>query len=235
MFVLSLAVGVCVVGGIRAICEESVAPAPAVPAAKPASLWNFFGMPQGTQRLRDARLNRLGNNPQRERVDPLKRISDPANLKSDNPAIKAAAEAKAEADLAPQKIKAIKFLATVCCCCSRYKADVKKSLLAALSDCTEEVRYAAAVALCQCSGNPCTICNRCSCCDPDIMAKLAELAEGKAPNGCYLESSPRVRAAASNALHACEEMFRPTGPAPAPAPIRTPPERRQPTPPKSDA
>jgi len=89
------------------------------------------------------------------------------------------------------------------------------------------------VALCQCSGNPCAICNRCSCCDPEIMAKLTELAEGRAPNGCYLESSPRVRAAAGNAIHGCEEMLRPTGPAP--APLQAPPERRQPTPPKPDA
>ena len=44
-----------------------------------------------------------------------RRIADPANLQSDNPAIKAAAKAKAEQDLAPQKIKAIKYLATVGC------------------------------------------------------------------------------------------------------------------------
>jgi outer membrane receptor protein involved in Fe transport len=208
--------------------DELAAPAAAA-AAKPASLWNYFGIPQGSQKVRDARLNRRGNNPQRERVDPLKRIADPENLKSDNPAIKTAAEAKAEADLAPQKIKAIKFLATVCCCCSKYKAEVKNALLAALSDCTEEVRYQAAVALCQCSGDPCTICNRCSCCDPDIMGRLAELADGKAPNGCYLESSPRVRAAARNALKGCEEVFRPTGQGPGPTPAKPegPVERRQ--------
>jgi hypothetical protein len=224
--VLSIAFGVCLAGGIRAFAQ---APPAGVPAAKPATLWNFLGIPQGGQKARDARLNRLGNNPQRERVDALKRVADPANAESDNPAIRVAAQAKADADLAPQKIKAIKFLATVCCCCSAYKADVKKALLASLSDCTEEVRYSAAVALCQCSGNPCTRCNRCSCCDPDIMAKLAELADGRAPNGCYLEASPRVRAAARNALDGCEEVFRPTGAAPqtpTPAP-QTPVERRQ--------
>lgn len=215
---------------------DPAAPAPAV--AKPTSIWNWFGIPQGTQKVRDARINRRGNNPQRERVDPLKRIADPENLQSDNPAIKVAAEAKAEADLAPQKIKAIKFLATVCCCCSQYRAEVKKALLAALEDCTEEVRYEAAVALCQCSGNPCTHCNRCSCCDPDIMAKLAELAEGRDPQGCYLEASPRVRAAARNALNACEEVFRPTGPAPAvPSPFQPegPIEQRKPAKPKTSA
>jgi hypothetical protein len=233
--VLALGVGLGIAAGPRSHAEELAAPGPAVPAAKPSSLWNFFGAPKGTQKVRDARTNRRGNNPQRERVDPLKRIADPENLKSDNPAIKSAAEAKAEADLAPQKIKAIKFLATVCCCCSKYKAEVKNSLLAALSDCTEEVRYEAAVALCQCSGDPCTICNRCSCCDPDIMAKLAELADGKAPNGCDLESSPRVRAAARNALKGCEEVFRPTGSPEVPAPRdpEGPIERRQPAPGKT--
>ncbi len=233
----ALGFGIGMVTCPRARAEELAAPGPAVPVAQPTSLWNYFGIPKGAQKARDARVNRQGNNPQRERVDPLKRIADPENLKSDNPAIKAAAEAKAEADLAPQKIKAIKFLATVCCCCSKYKAEVKNALLAGLSDCTEEVRYEAAVALCQCSGDPCTICDRCSCCDPDIMGKLAELADGKAPNGCDLEASPRVRAAARNALKGCEEVFRPTGPGPGPAPIRPegPIERRQPAPGKASS
>jgi len=237
VFVLSFALGLVIAGGTRArgVELESLDAAAAGAAGKPTSFWNWLGIPQGTQKVRDARLNRRGNNPDRERVDPLKRIADPENLKSDNPAIKTAAQAKAEADLAPQKIKAIKFLATVCCCCSQYKAEVKKALLAALSDCTEEVRYEAAVALCQCAGDPCTICNRCSCCDPDIMGKLAEMADGKAPNGCYLEASPRVREAARNALKGCEEVFRPTGPGPGPAPLRPegPIERRQGTPEKA--
>ncbi len=231
--VFALGFGLALAGRPNAVAvelDQLTAPAAAaVPAAKPTSVWNWFGIPEGFNKARDARLNRRGNNPQRERVDPLKRIADPENLKSDNPAIKTAAEAKMEADLAPQKIKAIKFLATVCCCCSAYKAEVKNALLAALSDCTEEVRYQAAVALCECSGDPCTICNRCSCCDPDIMGKLAELADGKAPNGCYLEASPRVRAAARNALRGCEEVFRPTGERPTPAPPASPgeaPERR---------
>jgi len=220
----ALATGV----GVRGDEEMNAAPAPAAAPPPPTSIWNLFGIPKGTQKMRDARVNRRGNNPQWERKDALKRIADPENLESDNPAIKMAAEAKAEADLAPQKIKAIKFLATVCCCCSQYKDEVKKALLAALEDCTEEVRYEAAVALCQCSGDPCTHCNRCSCCDPDIMSKLAELADAKDPDGCYLEASPRVRAAARNALNGCERVFAPRTPGgPIPAKPEGPIERRR--------
>jgi hypothetical protein len=68
----------------------------------------------------------------------VKPLADPANLNSDNPAIKAAAEIKTEEDLAPQKIKAIRYLSTIACGCY---PQVRPALLAALDDCTEEVRY----------------------------------------------------------------------------------------------
>jgi hypothetical protein len=74
----------------------------------------------------------------------------PANLESQNPALKAAAKVKSEEDLAPQKIKAIKYLATIGCGC--YPG-VREALLAALDDCTESVRYEAAIAFCQAAGN----------------------------------------------------------------------------------
>ena len=179
-------------------------------AKAPTTLWNFLGIPQGCHKIQDAIVNPLGNHPKWERKPALKQIADPANLQSPNPAIKAAAKIKADADLAPQKIKAIKYLATLCCGCAKNKDDIKEALLAALDDCTEEVRYQAALALCQCAGNPCTTCNRGSCCDAKIMNKLLKVSEGKDAQGCWEEASARVRAAAVNALSACQQVHGPT-------------------------
>jgi hypothetical protein len=52
------------------------------------TLWRFLGIPQGFQRIGDARLNRSGNFPGLERKPPLKPIAHPDNLLSNNPAIK---------------------------------------------------------------------------------------------------------------------------------------------------
>ena len=175
----------------------------------PATLWQFLGIPQGVNKVYDSVVNRRGGHPGLERKDPLKRIADPANLESEVPAIKAAAEIKADADLAKQKIKAIKYLADVGCGCSSQKADVQEALLAALDDCTEEVRYEAALAFCRASGNPCSSCGA-SCCGKDVTAKLKDMAVGQDDDGCWNESSSRVRAAAMNALNACELMTGPT-------------------------
>ena len=205
------------------------------PTASPSTLWQFLGIPQGIHKIRDATSNKRGNNPQKERKPPLKRIADPANLESQNPAIKAAAKVKSEEDLAPQKVKAIKYLATIGCGC--YPG-VREALLAALDDCTEEVRYQAAVAFCQAAGTPCQHCDRSGCCNAAVMTKLEELAHGQDDNGCCKETSPRVRAAAENALNACRQRIPPsaepaTQPAPkkelptepTPAPLPSPPEK----------
>ncbi len=182
-------------------------------ADAPSTMWSFLGIPQGMQKLRDTVANRRGNHPKWERKPPLKKIADPANLEAENPAIKAAAKIKAEEDLAPQKIKAIKYLATVGCGC--YPG-VKEALLAALSDCTEDIRYEAAIAFCEASGNPCSNCNRSGCCAADVMTKLQEMAYEQDDKCCYKEPSARVRAVAANALKACRRVHRP---APAPAPV----------------
>jgi hypothetical protein len=196
----------------------------------PGTVFNLLGIPQGTQKVRDARLNRRGNNPDRERVPPLKRIADPENLESKNPAIKAAAKIKKDQDLAPQKIKAIKYLGTIACCCPTNKDDVKKALLAALDDCTDEVRQAAATAICQAAGDPCTICNACSCCTADVMNKLNEMANEQDEKGCWKEPNAVVRQAAGLALEACRRVRGPE-PAPATPPVKEEPkERRVPTP-----
>ncbi len=224
--ILSAGAGAILTAGALVLLEAAPA------RAEPGTFWNFLGIPQGTQKVRDSRLNRLGNNPQRERVPPLKRIADPANLESKNPAIAAAAKIKKDQDLAPQKIKAIKYLGSIACCCPTNKEDVKNALLAALGDCTDEVRQAAATAICHAAGNPCTICNECSCCTADVMNKLNEMANEQDEQGCWKEPNPVVRQAAALALEACRRVRGPE-PAPAVAPVQEEEkERRVPVPPK---
>jgi iron complex outermembrane receptor protein len=175
------------------------------PPAAP-TLPNFLGIPDGLNKVTDALRNRRGVRPQRERTPPLKRIVDAAPPGIDNPALEAAAAAKADADLSPQKIKAIKYLATVGCQCQKYREDVKNALLSALDDCDEEVRYEAAVALCKIAASTCPPCGKKDCCDADVMAKLTQVAEGRDAQDCWLEPSARVRAAAELALATCERV-----------------------------
>jgi len=189
-----------------------VTPSWAQAPAAPRTLWSFLGIPQGTQKVRDALSNRSGNNPDAERTPALKSIADPSNLttgESGGP-IQVAAKVKQDQDLAPQKIKAIKYLATVGCGC---QPGVREALLKALDDCTEEVRYEAAIALCKAAGNHCERCGG-TCCNAAVMTKLQDKATGtdKDNPGCYKESSERVRAAAQNALNACKNKL-PASPA----------------------
>jgi hypothetical protein len=208
--------------------QTGAAPARAAP---PTTLFNFLGIPQGFQRLHDAIANRWGNNPGMERTDPLKPIADPANLQSPNLAIQTAAKIKQAQDLAPQKIKAIKYLASVGCGCY---PNVKEALLAGLDDCSEEVRYEAAVALCRAAGNPCKQCDKNGCCNAAVMNKLQDLAYGQDDQCCPKEPSARVRAAAQSALQACQRMHPEVGAptimprAPAGSPGGEPPHILQP-------
>jgi hypothetical protein len=191
----------CFWGGTTLAQAAGPAPAPAAPSVSGNTLWHWLGIPQGYNKVRDARVNRSGDNPGRERLPPLKRIADPENIYSQNPAIQTAAKIKAEEDLAPQKIKAIKYLGTVGCSC--YPG-VREALLAALEDCTEAVRYEAAIALCQVAGNPCKHCDKSGCCNAEVMNKLNDMAYGQDAKGCCKEPSERVRQAAANALNACK-------------------------------
>jgi hypothetical protein len=142
-------------------------------------------------------------------------------LESTNPAIKKAAEVKLEEDLAPQKIKALKYLATVGCGC--YPG-VKEAFMAALDDCTEEVRYEAVQALIKAADNHCTTCNRDCCCDEEITLKLAEMAYERDDKCCYKEPSERVREAAAEALRACCPNCGPVSPSAVPQAVPTTPE-----------
>jgi hypothetical protein len=190
-------------------------PAPVPPPAPSPTIWNFLGIPKTMNKIRDTTTNRRGNRPNAERKDAIKRIADPANLESDNLAIKTAAKIKADQDAAPQKIKAIKYLATVGCAC--YPG-VKEALLASLDDCTEEVRYEAAVAFCKAAGCSCNCCDKSGCCSPEVMQKLQDMACGQDENGCCKESSARVRAAAAMALNACRGKVGATAPQTSPVP-----------------
>jgi hypothetical protein len=139
---------------------QSPAPATAVTPAPSPTLWNFLGVRKNPL---DGVRNRQGNFPGMERTPPLKTIADPANLASKNPAIRKAAELKAEEDLKAQKIKAIKYLADIGCSSDDCHEGVAEALAAALDDCTEEVRYEAAKAIL-----------RTAQCDPDRCDRKRE-------------------------------------------------------------
>jgi hypothetical protein len=129
-------------------------------------------------------------------------ISDPANLESPSPAAAAAADVKAQEDGAEQKVKGIRYLAKVGC--GDCYPDVEKALLAALDDCTEDVRFAGAQALRDAAGDPCQSCRHTSCCSPEVRTKLREIGCGiDEKTKCYKEPSARVRRMARLALSGC--------------------------------
>lgn len=203
-FVVSL--GTIVLAGL--LSDSASAQAPAAPAAvaPPTTLWNFLGIPQGANKLKDATANRRGNRPDAERTDPLRRLADPKNLDPEMPkSVQAAAKIKQQEDLAPQKIKAIKYLATMGCGCYQ-KMGVREALLESLDDCTEDVRYEAAAALAKAAGCRCDKCGN-SCCNAKVMNKLKELADGTDERCCQKEASERVRQAAREALNACKNKL----------------------------
>ncbi len=227
---------------LLACAETSAAETPAAPSPAPSApptLWSFLGLKQCVDKCKKQIVLHKEKKAENQAVQgghsclkrlfgplcpcgclkceilkrkpPVKPLADPANLQSQNPAIKAAAEIKTEEDLAPQKIKAIRYLATIACGCY---PQVKPALLAALDDCTEEVRFEAAFAFCRSAGNPCTVCNSSTCCDPDVRKKLSDLASGRDGHDCWKEASSRVRSAAAGALNACEAVAPPETAAP---------------------
>ncbi|MCD0459316.1 hypothetical protein [Roseiconus lacunae] len=206
------------------------AQAPAVPAAPTPTIWRFMGIPQGIQKIRDVTVNRRGNFPGLERKPPVKRIGDPANLESDNPAIKAAAEIKQAEDMKMQKIKAIKFLATMGCGCYDKEGKITDALLAAMDDCTPDVRLAAIEAIADsANGECCKSCGSTSCCSEKVTKRLSEIAYERDDSGCMLEPNAEVREAAAKALCVCCPN-RATGPIEEDVPEVDVPELPQPIP-----
>ena len=178
----------------------------AAPAAPGMTLPKFLGLDvlYGGARLVGQRVrNRLGTRfPGLESKPPLRSISDPANLGPDaSPAEKAAAEAKAEEDKAPQKAKAISYLASRGC--GECYPDTADAMIAALDDCSEEIRYAAVKGLRSSVGDSCQSCRENSCCTPKLLRKLYEVAYERDDSGCFLESSARVRRNARLVICTC--------------------------------
>ncbi len=168
------------------------------------TIWSFFGIPQGMNKLHGTLFNRRGNHPKLEKKPPLKSLADPANLESPDPAIKKAAEVKQAEDLAPQKIKAVKYLAEIGCGCHNIDNSITDALVAAMGDCTEDVRLATIEAMADAAeSGRCEKCYEKSCCSEDISKKLAEIAFERDDHGCWLEPSERVREAAREALSVC--------------------------------
>lgn len=188
---------------LYSICVPVFAQAPPPPPTSP-TLWSFLGIPQAGYKINAQLFNRRGNHPALEKKPPLKGIADPENLKSDVPAIKAAAEIKQAEDLAPQKIKAIKYLATLGCGCYDKDKKITKALLAAMDDCTEEVRLAAVQAIAEAaSAGYCQHCSQRSCCGEEITNQLYKIAYELDDLGCPVEPSERVREAALEAMRIC--------------------------------
>ncbi|HRE99924.1 MAG TPA: hypothetical protein PLI18_05370 [Pirellulaceae bacterium] len=179
-----------------------------LPKVPVPTLWQKLGIPQASLGARDHFANRDGLNPDRERKLPLKRLADPELLQAENPAIKLAAKIKTEEDLAEQKIKALRYLASIGCGCYDKDGEVQKALLAALQDCTPEVRMVACEAIRTAACNPCANCscaNGGCCCGKEIQEQLKKMATEE-KDGCFFEPSAQIRAAAARALAACPPL-----------------------------
>ena len=188
---------------LPAVAAPAVAPAAAAPAAAAAPHTGFLTQAFCGLRVLIGRIRaRLGMRfPGLEGKPPVTAITDPANAESPTPAVKTAAEVKADEDAAPQKIKALRYLATIGC--TECYPDIEKAMLAALDDCTESVRYEAVKAIRKTAGDPCQACQATRCCRPDILKRLREVAYDMRDDCCYKEPSARIRRLARLVLCEC--------------------------------
>jgi hypothetical protein len=115
------------------------------------TVWQKMAIPQTAKCLHAQLFNRNGNFPGLEKKPPLKNIADMANLEEPgNSPIKVAAEIKQKEDKAPQKIKALKYLATIGCggfCSEEQGKKIEAAFIDGMRDCTESVRLAAVEAV----------------------------------------------------------------------------------------
>lgn len=177
------------------------------------TVWHRLGIPQTRgrwRRWRDSRVNRDGLKPGRERKPPLLRLADPANLAEGAPEmLKAAAQIKIDQDLAPQKIKALRYICSVGCSCYNKQAGgmVDKAIMEGLADCTVDVRLAAIQVVIANAGSQCSAGGQCeTCCSEELLKKLKEMAHKVDDDGCFVEPDARVRAKAEEALYACPAL-----------------------------
>ncbi len=189
------------------------------------TLWHQLGVPQTFGRwrqYREARVNRDGLSPEKEKKPQLLKLTDPANLKPEAPKmIQAAAKMKNDQDLAPQKLKALRYICSIgCSCYNKKSADmVTNALMEAMEDCTLSVRKAAIQAvLANASGqSPCSCsaegpsCNAKSCCSPKLQKLLKKIAFDMDDNGCYFEPDASVRSMAEQALNLCPPIKEDSG------------------------
>jgi hypothetical protein len=117
------------------------------------------------------------------------------------PAVKCAAEIIEAEAVAPQKIDALRYLGRVGC--TKCYPCVEEGLIAALDDCTEEVRFEAAKAIRATASEECGCCKYTSCCTQKVYDKLYKVAYETRGDGCPVEPSPRVRRVARQALQMC--------------------------------
>lgn len=114
-------------------------------------------------------------------------------------AVGAAAELAKCLEEAPQRIQAVRFMATADC--GRFP-EVQKALIQALrGDCSECVRYEAALAF-----------NLGCCCSKPVMFALEQTVSGGTKDGFPREISPRVKQAAMVALQRCQANYVPDEP-----------------------
>jgi hypothetical protein len=204
LITIAVLTGVLLSASAHSFGQVPAAPAAAVVPPATPTLWSFLGVPQGVKKVQGALTNRRGNHPATEPKNAMKALNDPANLLSENKAIKKAAQVKLEEDLKPQKIKALKYLTSIGCGCYDKGGEVTAALIASAEDCTEDVRLATMQAIHGAALNKC--CNNCGqvcCCNEKLLKKLAVVAYERDDHGCYTEPSKRVRDAAIQALKAC--------------------------------
>lgn len=140
------------------ICNASVAQEEEPPPVP--TVWDKLGVTNAIKKAkekRDARINKDGCSPEKEKKPQLVKISDKKNLESDNPLLAIAAKAKQDQDLIPQKLKALRYLSTLGCGCN---ADVEPAILAAMEDCAPAIRREA-VRLVISAVNKTDICDTC--------------------------------------------------------------------------
>ncbi len=191
------------------LCILICPPALKAQEADPSTIWSYLGIPQGVKKAHAHLFNRLGKHPKLEAKPAILAIADPANLVpkpelgGGADAIQIAAKVKQAEDAAPQKIKAVRYLAKIGCGCYD-EVGVTDALVKAMGDCTESVRLATIEAISDAAeGGECETCNENSCCNEKIVKKLAERAYEIDETGCFVELSEEVREAAADALCIC--------------------------------